>query len=130
MRIKIILLYVTALFFFSCGGKKRTFEKVVHKDSISYTLPFSSEISLNAICDTLDRNIVRVKSGPVRTEVRVIDGKPVLITQYDTIFKEKIKYVDRVKTQEVVRWRLDWRWIIAAAAGGLLLGLVGRKWLL
>lgn len=119
------ILYLILLLAIGCGTKKNTVEKVVVKDSISYALPARAEISLAQVCDTLEVPVLKTKVGPVRTEIVYRDGKPVLVTEYDTIFKEEVRYVDRVKEIEVVKNRLGFGlaikiFIVGAIAGALI----------
>lgn len=121
-KLKILFLLLLYIFAIGCGAKKKSVEKVVHKDTISYALPFSSEISLNAICDTLNVPVLVTKSGPVTTQIKYVEGDPVLRVEYDTIMKEKIVYRDRVKEVESVKTKTNWK--LAAILVGVILILL------
>lgn len=131
-RIKTVLIWVVmltaiAIGMMGCGVKKNYVERVKEKDTISYVLPFKSEISLKALCDTLKVPILDVKSGPVSTRIIYKDGEKVLVTQYDTIYKDKIKYRDREVIKQEVKYKTHWGLVLGFMLAGFVIGFL-RPW--
>lgn len=127
-QIKVITLYVLFLLAIglgSCKSKKNTVERVTVQDSVSFALPGRTEISLKALCDTL--TYIKTESGPVKIQTVKVEGDPRLVVQYDTIFKEKIRYVDKVKEVETVRNVIDWRYTIYFCIAAFVIGVI-RPW--
>ena len=124
MKLKYILF---ALLIVGCKSTKTVQETVTTEKKISYALPGRTEISLKALCDTLNNTMIKTVSGPVETKVITREGERILVTQYDTIFKEKIVYKDRVLKEEVVRKQIHWGLTLGFLLAGFVIGFL-RPW--
>lgn len=119
---KLITLYLLILIFSSCGSKKKVYEKVITKDSISYVLPSENTLVVDNLCDSLNRPVQVLKTmnnGVSKSVVQIKGNTLTVLTKTDTIFKEKISYRDRVKLEEkevpyVPKWWKFLFWIVAA----------------
>lgn len=124
MKYKIIAIYVLAIFVMGCASKKKVYEKVTTKDSVSYVLPSENKLVIEELCDTLKipvQVLKTISNGVSKTTVQVKDNKLTVETKTDTIFKEKISYRDRVKTEEIEvpyipKWWKVLFWVVASYA--------------
>ena len=126
-RVIVILLFALLAIAVGCGTKKKSVERVVERGKISYALPGRTEISLRALCDTLNRTFLRVDNGPVVTRTEYVQGEPRIIIEHDTIYRDRIKYVDRFVEVENTKEVVDWKWTWWAFVAGFILMWI-RPW--
>ena len=124
MKYKVIILYVLAVVAMGCASKKKVYEKVTTKDSVSYVLPSENKLVIEELCDTLKIPVQVLKtidSGASKTTVEVKNNRLTVTTKTDTIFKDRLVYRDRVKTEEievpyVPKWWKFLFWIVLSYA--------------
>ena len=144
---KIIFLTALLTVLYGCGAKK-TYEKTVETKLIDSTIriketlrtpPILSTLVIDEICDTttqrpkkfnqsfvfngdtlklsLQNNQLRFEIEQLQKEIKRKDSIAVNNKQ-ETVVKE---------STEIVRYRLDWRWILGALAVGFGIGFL-RPW--
>jgi hypothetical protein len=102
-NLKFIVFIILAVLITSCGAKKKVYEKVIERDSISYVLPSDNSFVVSNLCDSIKRPVQVLKTienGISKSTLQIKGNTLTFRTVTDTIFKEKISYRDRVKLEE------------------------------
>ena len=103
-NLKFVLFILVAVLVMSCGAKKKVYEKVITKDSVSYVLPSDNTFVVSNLCDSIKRPVQVLKTienGISKSTLEIKGNTLTFRTVTDTIFKEKIKYQELVKKEEV-----------------------------
>ena len=124
-KFTVIALYILALVAIGgCAVKKKVSESYVsiEKDSISYALPSSNELTVTELCDTLEVKspaVIQKQDGPVNVRIETKDNTLTVKTEYDTIYKDRIVEKQVIQTEEkettVYRWaKITWIFLVWA----------------